>query len=75
MMAYAKDIGVTFFSTAFDLPSVDFLMKLDVPAFKLASGDIKNVPMLEYIAATGKPMIISTANVRGISACFKRQLP
>ena len=60
LMAYAKEVGVTFFSTAFDFPSVDFLMKLDVPAFKLASGDIRSLPMLEYIAGMGKPMIVST---------------
>lgn len=56
----AIDSGVLFFSTAFDRPSVDFLMDIDVPAFKVASGDLLNFPLLEYIASTGKPMIVST---------------
>ncbi len=58
--AEANALGVTFFSTAFDLPSVDFLMDLDVPLFKIASGDLTNFPLLRYIASTGKPMIVST---------------
>ena len=57
---YAKELGVHFFSTAFDMPSADFLAKLDVPAFKMASGDIRNIPLLTYVARFGKPMIVST---------------
>lgn len=48
------------FSTPFDFRSVDLLESLDVPAFKVASGDATNIPMIEYIADAGKPMIIST---------------
>ena len=48
------------FATAFDFPSVDFLAKLDVPAYKIASGDLKNIPMLKYVASVGKPVIVST---------------
>lgn len=57
---YAKEIGISLFATAFDFKSADFLMKLDVPAFKIASGDLKNTPLLEYIAHFQKPMIVST---------------
>lgn len=57
---YAAEIGITFFSTAFDLPSADFLCKLDMPAYKIASGDLKNIPLMVHVAQFGKPMIIST---------------
>jgi sialic acid synthase len=58
--AYAKEIGIDFFATAFDAASAEFLVGLDVPAFKIASGDIKSIPLLKQVAAYGKPMIIST---------------
>jgi N-acetylneuraminate synthase/sialic acid synthase len=57
---YARQLGITFFATAFDAPSVEFLAELDVPAYKVASGDIKNLPLLRLVAETGKPVIIST---------------
>jgi N-acetylneuraminate synthase/sialic acid synthase len=60
LKAYAKQIGVTLFATAFDFSSVDFLAKLDMPAFKVASGDLKNIPLLTHMAKVGKPMILST---------------
>jgi len=60
LQAYAREIGITMFATAFDFESVDFLGKLEVPAFKVASGDLKNIPLLRYIAGFQKPMIVST---------------
>ena len=57
---YAGEIGITFFATAFDLPSADFLAGLDMPAYKIASADLTNTPLLKHVAAIGKPMIIST---------------
>jgi len=60
LQAYARELGVDFFSTAFDRASADFLAALDVPAYKIASGDIKSVPLLEHVAAFGKPLVIST---------------
>jgi N-acetylneuraminate synthase/sialic acid synthase len=60
LRAYAQEIGVTMFATAFDFPSVDFLAKLQIPAFKVASGDLKNIPLLTYMAQVGKPIILST---------------
>jgi N-acetylneuraminate synthase/sialic acid synthase len=60
LKAYAREIGITMFATAFDFPSVDFLAKLDIPAYKVASGDLKNIPLLMHMAQVGKPMILST---------------
>ena len=60
LQAYAAEIGVTFFATAFDLPSAEFLAELDMPAYKIASADIINTPLLRRVAEIGKPMILST---------------
>jgi len=60
LQQYARELGLTFFSTAFDIPSADFLAALDVPAYKLASGDLRNLPLLRHVARLGKPMIISS---------------
>ena len=60
LQQYSKEIGVTMFSTAFDITSADFLAELDMPLYKIASGDLKNTPLLKHIAKIGKPMIIST---------------
>jgi N-acetylneuraminate synthase/N,N'-diacetyllegionaminate synthase len=56
---YCDEKGVIFLSTPFDFESIDILEPL-VPAYKIASGELINVPFLKYIAAKGKPMIIST---------------
>lgn len=60
LQAYAHAIGIAFFATAFDRESADFLAALDMPAFKIASGDLLNLPLLTHIARFGRPMIIST---------------
>jgi sialic acid synthase len=60
LKSYCREIGLTFFATAFDLPSVDFLARLDLPAFKIASGDLKTLPLLRHVAEVGKPVILST---------------
>jgi N-acetylneuraminate synthase/sialic acid synthase len=60
LIEYAREIDVTMFATAFDFSSADFLQDLDMPAFKLASGDLKNIPLLTHIARFQKPMILST---------------
>ncbi|MDD5194083.1 MAG: pseudaminic acid synthase [Candidatus Omnitrophica bacterium] len=56
----AGDAGLTFFSTAFDKTSVDFLENLGVPLHKIASFELVDLPLIEYIAKTKKPLIIST---------------
>jgi sialic acid synthase len=60
LQAYARELGVDFFATAFDLASADFLEALSVPAYKIASGDLKSAPLLRHVASFGKPMIVST---------------
>ncbi|MFE4588373.1 N-acetylneuraminate synthase family protein [Streptomyces laurentii] len=56
----SAELGVDFFATAFDFASVDFLAELGVPAIKIASGDIRNTPLLAYAAKAGIPLIVST---------------
>ncbi len=60
LMAHAEEIGITFFATAFDMPSADFLADLQIPAYKMASGDLRSIPLLRHVASFGKPMIVST---------------
>ena len=60
LLRYAREVGVTLFATAFDFESADLLAELDVPAFKLASGDLRNTPLQRHVAAFGKPMLLST---------------
>src|SRR6188472_26045 len=57
---FSREEGVTLFGTVFDEASADFLAGLDMPAFKIASGDLTNTPLLRYVAALGRPMFLST---------------
>jgi len=57
---YCTQKGLEFLCTPFDLSSVDFLMKLGVNAFKIASADLANLELLEYVAGKGEPMLVST---------------
>jgi sialic acid synthase len=56
----AQKNGIDFFATAFDFKSADFLAELGVPAFKIASGDLKSTPLIKYVAKMGLPIILST---------------
>ena len=56
---FAAELGLDFFATAFDLPSADLLAKIDLPAYKIASADLGNLPLLKHIAAIGRPMLVS----------------
>jgi len=60
LQKYAQELGLTMFATAFDFKSADFLADLNMPAFKMASGDLKNIPLLKYVAKLGKPILVST---------------
>jgi sialic acid synthase len=60
LQRHARELGLIFFATAFDFVSADFLAELDMPAYKIASGDLTNTPLLRYVGELGKPVIFST---------------
>lgn len=60
IVACAKDEGITLFSTPFDIASADFLERFDPPAYKIASGDVRSLPLIKHVASFGKPVLVST---------------
>lgn len=60
LMDHCQQIGIQFLSSPFDMESADLLAEMNLPLFKVPSGEITNLPFLKHIARKGKPMIVST---------------
>ena len=60
LKSYAEDLGLIYISTPFSRAAADFLNQIDVPAFKIGSGEADNIPLIRHVAQFGKPIIMST---------------
>jgi len=70
---YTEELGLIYISTPFSRAAVDFLETIDVPAYKIGSGEADNLPLIRYIARKGKPVILSTGmqTIQSIRASVK----
>jgi len=77
LLAHARAVEVTFFATPFDVESADLLAELGVPAFKIASGDLRNTLLQRHVASFGKPMLLSTggATMKDVERAVETILP
>ena len=57
---YTEDLGMIYLSTPFSRKAADFLAEIDIPAFKIGSGESDNIPLIKHVASFGKPVILST---------------
>jgi len=64
IVEYCRQKGITFMCSAFDPESADFLETLEIPAYKVASADLTNLPLLDHLVQKGKPLILSTGMSR-----------
>lgn len=60
LLTHARHRGITFLSTPFDKESLDLLVSLGLPAIKIGSGELTNLPLLQHAAAAGRPIVLST---------------
>ena len=74
---YAAELDLIFFATAFEEASADLLEELDLPAYKIASGDLRNTPLLRHVASFGKPLVLSTggATLEDVDRAVETVLP
>ena len=74
---YAAELDLVFFATAFEEASADLLEELDLPAYKIASGDLRNTPLLRHVASFGKPLVLSTggATLEDVDRAVETVLP
>jgi sialic acid synthase SpsE len=70
LKAHAENLGLIYISTPFSRKAADFLNEIDIPAFKIGSGEADNLPLIRHIASFGKPVIMSTGmqNIKTIAA-------
>jgi sialic acid synthase len=77
LQQFCQEIQIDFFATAFDFDSADLLESIGVPAYKIASGDLRNTPLIEHVARFGKPIIMSTggATLEDVQRAYDAVMP